>query len=527
MGMSATQARYLNLIAQQSDLEFQGQQINESRTTLSEQTNNLYSQLQNLSVPTPPHTSDFTTIQYSGALSADSFTIGKIVPSGSTYTLNLDFNKAGNSTFSAGKAEVKETPSKVYAVKLPESETEQKTVNTVTDDGLIGAGNTIEDGKPILHKVSSQEELDEVLALNDGAKTYIQQNGKFLEAGSTLSDDDFKSGVYVKINAINEETGVDEDGNPIVTREKNYNPETDYKFKGDGLPETFKPSVTLDEISSYYVSDGNGGVRRATTSDFKYDNTKKVYYFEEDETYYRASKKDAEGAEEFTNPDFSEGIGKSLNGNPLMDSEAGMDKYLTEEQKTSAIEALRNGFPEYAEYSDAELLDLFYVSFSTEGSLKIPHFTLKSDLNTLTDGSTTQWAEFYDITSTGTYTKTSTYEDCQLTFDTKGRITKISVPVTGADGNVVYHSIDVEANTVTDEKAYDEAYNKYEYSKYEYDKEQLKINAQMSIIQAQDKKLELKLQRLDSERTQITTEIDALKKVLGDNIEKSYKTFSG
>ena len=42
-----------------------------------------------------------------------------------------------------------------------------------------------------------------------------------------------------------------------------------------------------------------------------------------------------------------------------------------------------------------------------------------------------------------------------------------------------------------------------------------------------DRNLELKLQRLDTQRTQITTEIDALEKVLNDNIEKSYKTFSG
>ena len=68
---------------------------------------------------------------------------------------------------------------------------------------------------------------------------------------------------------------------------------------------------------------------------------------------------------------------------------------------------------------------------------------------------------------------------------------------------------------------------KYEHKKYLYDQDQLAINAQMSIIQAEDKKLELKLTRLDNERTQITTEIEALKKVIGDNIESSYKTFSG
>ena len=31
----------------------------------------------------------------------------------------------------------------------------------------------------------------------------------------------------------------------------------------------------------------------------------------------------------------------------------------------------------------------------------------------------------------------------------------------------------------------------------------------------------------DNERTQITTEIEAVQKVIGDNIEASYKTFSG
>ena len=78
MGMSATQARYLNLIAQQSDLEFQGQQINESRTTLSEQTNNLYTQLQNMDVPTPPMTGDYTNLVYSAADGPVNYTLGAV-----------------------------------------------------------------------------------------------------------------------------------------------------------------------------------------------------------------------------------------------------------------------------------------------------------------------------------------------------------------------------------------------------------------------------------------------------------------
>ena len=53
------------------------------------------------------------------------------------------------------------------------------------------------------------------------------------------------------------------------------------------------------------------------------------------------------------------------------------------------------------------------------------------------------------------------------------------------------------------------------------------LNAKTEVIQQEDKNLELKLQRLDNERTQITTEIEAVEKVINDNIEASYKTFSG
>ena len=525
MGMSATQARYLNLISQQSDLEFQGQQINESRTTLSEQTNNLYSQLQNLAVPTPPHTSDFTTIQYSGSLGADNFTIGKVIPSGSTYTVNLNYQKAGNSTYSAGKAEIKDTPAKVYAIPLSASETQSETVTPVLTNGIIGAGNTVEDGTQILHKVSSQSDLEACLAEDSAASVYVQQNGKFLpKDSSALSDADFKAGVYVKMAAQNNETS-DEAGN--TTTNPNYNAETDHIYKGEGTAEKITPGINFEQISSYYVNDGTG-IKHASTSDFDYNATTKVYEFRSDKTYYKGATEGTSGATEFDNPDFVEGVGKSLNGNPLMEAESGLDTYLSGEQKTSAIEALRNGFPEYSNYSDSELLALFYVSFSTEGSLKVPHFTKINEVEgNLPNGSQSKWAEFFDITTTGTYTKTSTYDNCELTFDTSGRITKIAIPVTSDKGEIVYHTVELTATSVTDEQAYNDAYNEYEYSKYEYDQEQTKINAQMSIIQEEDKKLELKLQRLDNERTQITTEIEALEKVINDNIESSYKTFSG
>jgi hypothetical protein len=41
MGLSASQARLLDLVARKNDLEFTGQQINQSRTVLANSTNNL------------------------------------------------------------------------------------------------------------------------------------------------------------------------------------------------------------------------------------------------------------------------------------------------------------------------------------------------------------------------------------------------------------------------------------------------------------------------------------------------------
>ena len=117
-----------------------------------------------------------------------------------------------------------------------------------------------------------------------------------------------------------------------------------------------------------------------------------------------------------------------------------------------------------------------------------------------------------------------------LKFDSTGRISTILLP-TGFDNETGlptgYKELEVKAKSETDNLAYENAMTQYEYAKFQYDKEQTKINAEMSLIQSQDKKLELKLQRLDTERTQITTEIEAVKKVINDDIESSYKTFSG
>ncbi len=94
MGMSASQARLLGLTARQSNLEYEGQQINQQRTSLSNQSANYYNSLLTLTVPTPPSTDDYTTVKYSFTIGGNDAIISQALPDGEgtylvSYTTSL------------------------------------------------------------------------------------------------------------------------------------------------------------------------------------------------------------------------------------------------------------------------------------------------------------------------------------------------------------------------------------------------------------------------------------------------------
>ena len=82
MGMAASQARFLNLTARKTNIEYQGQQINEQRTSLSNESADLYNQMLTLQVPTPPNTQDYTKVQYTFMMpgGVDEATVAQIAP---------------------------------------------------------------------------------------------------------------------------------------------------------------------------------------------------------------------------------------------------------------------------------------------------------------------------------------------------------------------------------------------------------------------------------------------------------------
>ena len=64
MGMAASQARFLGLTARQNNVEFEGQQINQQRTMLSNESANYYNDLLGMTVPVPPSVDSYTKTVY-------------------------------------------------------------------------------------------------------------------------------------------------------------------------------------------------------------------------------------------------------------------------------------------------------------------------------------------------------------------------------------------------------------------------------------------------------------------------------
>ena len=94
MGMAASQARFLNLTARKTNIEYQGQQINEQRTSLSNESADLYNQMLTLQVPTPPNTQDYTKVQYTFMMpgGVDEANVSQIVPTGTTGEYSVVFS---------------------------------------------------------------------------------------------------------------------------------------------------------------------------------------------------------------------------------------------------------------------------------------------------------------------------------------------------------------------------------------------------------------------------------------------------
>ena len=97
MGMAASQARFLGLTARKTNVEYEGQQVNQQRTVLSNESAGLFNQMLELQVPTPPSATDYYNTRYVFDSMGEDFSITKFdTASGGaagSYNIVLEYSK--------------------------------------------------------------------------------------------------------------------------------------------------------------------------------------------------------------------------------------------------------------------------------------------------------------------------------------------------------------------------------------------------------------------------------------------------
>ncbi len=164
MGMAASQARFLGLTARKTNVEYEGQQINQQRTTLSNQSANYYNDLLGMTVPVPPSVADYTKTVYTfedGALQNSISTM--IAQNDGTYLISYTSSWTDDfAVVSAGQSIVTRKGTEgAYTYNVGAKELRQ--MQTLEDDDIDGM---------------SEEELET-----------LRGNDEYLK---TLSDDQLK-----------------------------------------------------------------------------------------------------------------------------------------------------------------------------------------------------------------------------------------------------------------------------------------------------------------------------------------------
>lgn len=445
MGMTASQARYLALTARKTNTEYEGQQINQARTALANESANLFNKLLDLEVPVAPKTTDYTEVQYSYS---DGENESVIESWEQLSTSDPDYNYIVNHYYYAdvytGSQKQLYNPQVTSRIDLRSEKVNDRVPapvveyvygpnGEVTSIKITGQNGTQEISADYvqLSSLTKNKELENSL---QDLKTARERAG---QAG-VLEDDD----VYGWQDA----TGT---WHFLLKEDVDNNDPVDYST-------AYAPSrignCDLTELTSF--TDDQAAELAQILRDCPESNMAQYLSFD-------------------------------LDGNLVYNGE-GIYSFQMNGQNYFANKIdLLNSMQTYDEYGKP-----------IENQQTLPYYN-------------------------AVYLRTKIEETnhALLETDANGRFTSVRFD----DDNLVY-SLNTE--TVTNEEAYQDAMNEYNYKIHEYEKTIADINARTSIIQKEDRTLELRLKQLDTEQKALATELDAVKKVIQDSVEKVFKTFS-
>lgn len=168
MGMAASQARFLSLTARKTNVEFEGQQVNQQRTSLSNESADYYSRLCNMAVPTPPSSEDYSKTIYTFEDGSEKSTINSLIAQkGGWYILNYTQSYETESVMTNGNVIISKQDDNTYMVGA----TKLRTL------GSLNAGE--QESDPYLSTITEPSQLENVLKLE---KEYLQMlNTKYGE----------------------------------------------------------------------------------------------------------------------------------------------------------------------------------------------------------------------------------------------------------------------------------------------------------------------------------------------------------
>ncbi len=572
MGMAASQARYLALVARKSNCEYEGQQINQARLVLANQSANLFNQMLGLTVPVPPSTQDFTKTQYSFSDGSHSFVIDNWRQLPAT---DLQYNYIVNTHYFTD----------VYTGSMKRMADPQVQLGGIASQGIapvtqiqamraaLRVAEEVMNTKYAFWQSTKSQQEAAIAALKAEAITSpIGYQFRAEVDGYTLTGDQvtqLKNGDDVLYNI--EYSGHDEE---ILSELKN--------MLDLGV-------ITIDNMRAamHYINPHCEVI--TDSSELEYNGTLTELQQQVLETYAMATDT-ADGYKYIVKVGDINDIREQIDGGELGYLSAyqisGDGDFLNTQHYIDEI-ALCQQVIDDAKLAYDEVKDIYEDRLSAYNNLVQPTYIGNSPLTYLDQLSDEQMVELqqvvrdmiaqgidtdiihcfneqgeymggvysFNLYGTTYYTtynnlldayasnsQSNNYIDAQYRMPyynasyVNTRIDQESRALLETDGNGRFTSIRFENDsvtyslnmeTVTDDVAYQDAMNQYYYENAKYDKMVQDINAKTSIIQKEDQELELRLKQLDTEQNALSNEIDAVSKVVKDNVEDSFKTFGG
>ncbi|MCQ2744133.1 MAG: hypothetical protein MJ230_04975 [bacterium] len=632
MGMAASQARYLALVARQSNCEYEGQQINQARLNLSNQSANLFNQMLGLSVPVPPSVKDFTKAQYSFSDGINSAVIDRweqlANPDNDGYNYMVEYHyeaevykgferRMSNPQIqfpyglpSSDAVAMKNAVSAIHAaqVDIANAEDAYKTAkekyenwkakvsnlttyrNSVTFKDRAQRTNHVTNGYAVFDDTSmtnpptqfysadlinvSQARVNQATLWTDATgniyaeyasgRTAVAPDATLYEDATThqlYSNDG--GGSYTALTSAQMEEYLQQTSTgelficgttPPTSGEVTYGSPTLETDLQNYLNMWADMGIDVDLSQVYYSLNSSGNIEYIAFKD-DLDSLKGVdqglmttlYVYNTsgtsapDDPYQTIDgaynlltqyKTDAENA-------YADLLAKQTAYTAL-----NVPNFLGNTELTSLGELTQEDMAEIkqiiadmtANGADCE----FTKCFTSSLNIDINHYT--GGIYSFVRDGVKYYTTYYDLVSTAnastftneidnqpklkyynaTYVKDNISSACKAILDTdsQGRFKTVRFE----DSGMIYT---LNFEQVTDDAAYQDAMNQYYYKNAQYDKMVQDINAKTSIIQQQDQELELRLKQLDTERNALSNEIDAVSKVVKDNVEASFKTFGG